>query len=53
VLDRDTARLEAVVRTEFRRELVVPAELRESWELQAVSFPARTKTVLAGPKCSS
>ena len=44
VLDRDTSGLEAVVRAEFRCELVVPAELRESWVLQAVSFPARTGT---------
>ena len=53
VLDRDASGLEAVVRTEFRRELVVPAELRESWVLQAVSFPARTgKRRLAGPELS-
>ena len=41
VLDRDASGLETFVRIEFRRELVVPAELRESWVLQAVSFPAR------------
>src|SRR5918999_2809766 len=45
VLHGDAAGVEAGrVLFELGRELVVPAELRESFVLQAVSFPARTGT---------
>src|SRR4029453_213119 len=56
VLHGDAARCEAglCVIFECTSDLVVPAEALEIGELQADSFPARTRQAgLAGPECSS